>query len=163
MRRTQVVMLNERRRYDMTRKTFGLTAVVCSVWLMFCGTASAQSEVSGTLTIESTSIAAGIGVQWGNGVLTLPDGSEHTFSVTGLTVVDVGISSVSASGIVYHMDDVSEFSGNYVAAAAGAALGGGGTVSRLQNQNGVVIDLSATQQGVQLTLAPGGMAIELTE
>jgi hypothetical protein len=147
----------------MLKSTARLTAAVCSFLLITFGTASAQSDVSGTISIESTSIAAGIGIQWGNGVLTLPDGSEHSFSVTGLTVVDLGISSVSASGIVYNMDDLSEFSGNYVAAAAGAALGGGGTVSRLRNQNGVVIDLSATQQGVQLTLAPGGMSIELTE
>ena len=58
-------------------------------------------------------------------------------------------------------DKVADFSGNYIAATAGATVAGGGSVTSLKNQNGVVIDGITTAQGVRLTLAPGGVSITL--
>jgi hypothetical protein len=55
----------------------------------------------------------------------------------------VGISSADAIGSVYNLTKLGDFSGNYAAASACAALAGGGRVATMQNQNGVVIGLSA--------------------
>ena len=76
-------------------------------------------------------------------------------------MVDVGVTRVSGSGTVHNLSKLTDFNGNYVAASAGTALGGGGSIGTLRNQNGVVIDGVTTAQGVRLTLAPGGVNISL--
>ncbi|HUO64972.1 MAG TPA: hypothetical protein VMT97_14760 [Terriglobales bacterium] len=124
------------------------------------GVAAADEKPSGTVTIESKSVALGVGVSWGDGKLRYK-GKTYSFSVKGLSVVDLGVSKVSAKGKVYHLDKAEDFSGNYAAAQAGAAVGGGMSVVALKNQNGVVMELSSTQTGVKLTLAGEGIDIKL--
>ena len=126
------------------------------VWLG--GVATADDKPSGTVTIESKSVALGVGVSWGDGELRYND-QAYTFSVKGLSVVDVGVAKVSARGKVFHLSKLEDFSGTYAAAQAGAAVGGGMSVVVLKNQNGVVMELTSTQTGVKFTL--GGEGIEL--
>ena len=115
----------------------------------------------GSVTFTGGAVAIGIGFQWGSGTLTY-QGQQYPFRVSGLSVVDVGVTRVSASGTVRNLRSVADFSGNYVSISAGAALAGGGSVTTLRNQNGVVIDGVSTAQGVRLTLAPGGVNITLS-
>jgi hypothetical protein len=124
------------------------------------GVAAADDKPSGTVTIESKSVALGVGVSWGDGKLHYK-GKTHSFSVKGLSVVDLGVSKVSARGKVYHLDKLEDFSGNYAAAQAGAAVGGGMSVVALKNQNGVVMELTSTQTGVKFTLAGEGIEVKL--
>jgi hypothetical protein len=121
---------------------------------------AADEKPSGTVTMESKSVAIGVGVSWGDGKLNYK-GKTHTFSVKGLSVIDLGVSKVSARGKVYHLNKVEDFSGTYAAAQAGAAVGGGMSVVALKNEKGVVMELSATQTGVKLTLAGEGIEIKL--
>jgi hypothetical protein len=65
------------------------------------GVAAEKAKPSGTLTMESKSIAAGIGITWGDGKLNFK-GKDHPFSIDGLTLVDFGISKLSATGDVYN-------------------------------------------------------------
>ena len=134
--------------------TIGLGLVLVAM------TAGAQEKPSGTVAITSKSVAVGIGVSWGDGKLTY-QGKDHAFTVKGLSVVDVGVSKVSATGQVHNLKKLSDFSGNYAAAEAGATVGGGKGVTTMKNQNGVIIHLTATATGVQFTLAPKGVDIEL--
>ena len=122
--------------------------------------AAQDAKPSGTVTVQSKSIAVGVGVSWGDGVLTY-QGKSHKFSLTGLSVVDLGISKATARGQVFELKKLADFSGNYVAAEAGAAVGGGAGVVVMKNQNGVVLKLTGTGQGVQLTLAAKGVDIKL--
>ena len=121
---------------------------------------SAQDKASGTVRIESKSIAAGIGVSWGDGTLTY-GGKEYAFSVSGLSVADVGISKVTATGNVYHLTKLADFSGNYVGAGAGTAVGGGAGATAMKNQHGVMMEITGTGQGVQFTLAAKGVEVKL--
>ena len=125
-------------------------------------TAVAAEKVapSGKVSIESTSIAAGIGVSWGDGKLSF-QGKTIPFSVDGLSLVDWGISKASAVGDVYNLTDVSKLAGNYVAAEAGFALAGGMGGMVLRNQNGVVIHLRSVSQGAKLQLGPSGLKITM--
>ena len=123
----------------------------------------AQSpDPSGKVSVESTSIAAGIGVSWGDGKLNFK-GKEYRFSIDGLTLVDFGISKASAVGEVYNLTDVSKFEGNYVAGEAGFALGGGMSGMSLRNQNGVVMFLHSVSTGAKLQLGPSGMSVKLKQ
>jgi len=117
---------------------------------------------SGKVSIQSTSIAAGIGVSWGDGQLNFK-GKQYQFSIEGLTLVDVGISKASAVGDVYDLKDVSQFEGTYVAGEAGFALAGGMGGMSLRNQNGVIMHLRSVTQGAKLQLGPAGLTIKLKQ
>ena len=120
------------------RKQNLIGLIILSVCVLFAGTAMAQDKPSGTLEISSETIAIGIGVSWGHGTLKF-QGKEYKFKVNGLSVVDLGISSVSAAGEVYNLKSISDFSGNYSGGGAGVALAGGAGVQELTNQNGVPV------------------------
>ena len=114
----------------------------------------------GKISIESTSIAAGIGVTWGDGTLEF-QGKTYKFSVSGLSIVDVGISKASVSGEVYDLTKVEDFPGTFVAASIGFALAGGVGGTATKNQNGVVVNLHSVTQGLQLKLAPQGFTVKM--
>jgi hypothetical protein len=116
----------------------------------------------GTISIESTSIAVGVGVSWGDGVLQYR-GNRYAFTVDGLSVLDLGVSKVTATGTVANLKRLEDFSGNYVAAGAGAVVGGGAGAAVLRNQNGVDIALTATGQGVRFSLAGSGVNVKLKQ
>jgi hypothetical protein len=118
-----------------------------------------KATPSGKVSMESTSIAAGVGVSWGDGKLSFK-GKDYPFSLEGLSLVDWGISKVNATGEVYNLTDVAKFGGTYVAAEAGLTLGGGMGGMVLRNQNGVIIHLRSVSQGAQLQLGTSGLVIK---
>ena len=85
--------------------------------------AAEKATPSGKLTMESKSIAAGIGITWGDGKLNLK-GKDYPFSIDGLTLVDFGINKANATGEVYNLTDPAKLAGTYVAAEAGITLAG---------------------------------------
>jgi len=113
-----------------------------------------------TLTLKGGSVAAGIGYSWGHGNLEYGKDS-HSFSIHGVSIVDVGATSLSASGNVYHLSKLADFSGNYVAAGAGITVAGGGTAVYLKNEHGVVIKLIATEVGLKFNLSADGVRVTL--
>jgi hypothetical protein len=121
---------------------------------------AADPPVSGTVKLTSKAVALGVGVTWGDGTLSF-GGKTYTFSVEGLSVVDLGVSDVTSTGEVFNLKNVADFSGNYAAGEAGIAVAGGPTDSILKNQNGVVLRLHGTQKGARLTLSAGGVTLKL--
>lgn len=118
------------------------------------------ADSSGTVSIQTTSIAAGVGVQWGQGTLAY-NGKKYSFSLQGLDVVGVGYAQVTADGTVSNITKLSDFEGVYATAEAGAAAGSGPATITMKNPHGVTITLHAVQEGAQLKLAAGGMNIDL--
>ena len=137
-------------------------ATIC-VLLLVTGAIAAQKRPSGTVTLAASSVAAGVGWQWGDGTLTLNNGKKYRFTIQGLEVGGVGFSEVRAEGRVYNLARVSDFEGLYAAAEAGAAAGSGRGVRSMRNEHGVVINLSSRQKGVKLTIAGEGMRINLLQ
>ena len=115
---------------------------------------------SGKVSIESTSIAAGIGVSWGDGKLSFK-GKTYPFSIDGLSLVDFGISKANAVGDVYNLTDPSKLAGTYVAAEAGFTLAGGVGGMVLRNADGVVMHLRSVSQGAKLQLGTSGLTINM--
>ena len=141
------------------------TVIISLVALAVCVLFSAANVVaadtpSGKVSIQSKSIAIGVGVSWGDGVLTF-QGKDYKFKLNGLSVVDLGISSLSLTGEVYNLNKLEDFNGTYVAASAGAAVAGGASATAMKNQNGVVMKLTSTQKGLKFTLAPEGIKVTL--
>lgn len=134
---------------------------ILAVFVLTGSCLAAQAEKpSGKVTIESKSFAFGIGWSWGDGKLTYK-GKTHSFSIDGLSVLDAGYSSMSAVGDVFGLKKLSDFSGTYTAIEGGVAIGGGEAALVMENQNKVRIKLTATQQGVKLTIGPKGLTINL--
>jgi hypothetical protein len=124
------------------------------------GTAQQPYYPVASVSIDMTSVAAGVGFSSGSGLLRF-NGKRYLFKIDGLSVGNVGVASISAVGNVYNLKDVSQFAGNYAAAGAGIALAGGAAGLTMQNQNGVIINLNAVQQGVQLNIGPQGFNITM--
>jgi len=113
-----------------------------------------------TIKLSGGSVAAGLGVSWGSGTLTY-QGKEYPISVTGISVGDVGITKLDASGSVYNLKSLDDFDGNYTGLGAGAAVAGGGSAVTMRNQNGVNVNLVATTQGVKIVLGGGGVDMRI--
>lgn len=135
--------------------------VTGSMLSLLVGLAVAQAKKpDATLKLSEGSVAAGIGYSWGKGTLTYK-GKTYNFKVEGLAVGEVGVSRATATGNVFDLKKLEDFSGNYTAAAAGATVGGGAGVSAMKNQNGVVIELKSTTQGASVKLAAEGVKLTL--
>ena len=119
-----------------------------------------NAQPDATVTLKGGSVAAGIGYTWGHGELEYQK-SSHRFSIKGVSIVDVGATDFSASGHVYNLKKLADFSGNYVAAGAGVTIAGGGSALYLKNEHGVVIKLIATDVGLKFTLSADGVHVAL--
>jgi hypothetical protein len=134
--------------------------LVVSALLGVLNVAYAEEQPSGTVEVSSTSVAAGVGVTWGDGTLHFQNAS-YVFSIQGLTVVDVGISSITATGEVYDLKNPQDLAGNYVAGAAGIAVAGGANDIIMQNDRGVVLRLHGKEKGLRFQLGAQGVSIKL--
>ena len=146
----------------MRAPRFFLALAVLAVLLLAVspGIGKQSSPVRGTVSIEITGVAAGVGVSWGSGTLSF-EGKNYPFKIQGVSVGDVGVSTARAEGKVYNLNSVAEFPGNYAAVGTGVTVGGGVASQTMQNQRGVIIDLYSVTQGVQLTIGPQGFSIEM--
>jgi hypothetical protein len=148
------------------RKYQHLVILTLAITLIFAVSQAGAQEKGkpvypvGTIQLESTSIAAGVGVTWGKGTFTF-EGKSYPISVQGINVAGVGISTASATGDVFNLKSPNDIAGVYAAGAAGIAIAGGAKGMLARNDKGVVIDLRASQQGVSLSLGPEGFTIKM--
>jgi len=134
----------------MMRTRFEIMSIaVAGALALFVVSAHGDQAKKPDATVEFSggSVAAGIGYSWGSGTLTYKD-VKYPITVAGLSAGSVGATDSTASGSVYNLKKVEDFEGNYAAVGAGATVGGGGSLSTMRNQNGVVIDSVSTSQGL---------------
>ncbi|MGP8051525.1 MAG: DUF1134 domain-containing protein [Desulfobaccales bacterium] len=142
------------------RILLSLALVVLLLAAVTPGDAQQKYYPIGTVSIDMTSVSVGVGFSSGSGVLRY-NGQRYPFKIDGLSVGSVGYATISAVGNVYNLNYVSQFAGNYAALGAGVALAGGGAGLTMQNQQGVIINLNAVQQGVELNIGPQGFTITM--
>ena len=121
---------------------------------------AAEGRPDGTLHLSGGSVAFFAGASWGHGRLQYR-GHSYRVKVKGLKVGSIGAASFRADGHVYHLRHLRDINGAFGEATASATAGSGRGVVTLQNDKGVIVDLATTSSGLQLTLAPGGLDIEL--
>jgi hypothetical protein len=129
-------------------------------------TPSTSTAITGapdaTIELSGGVVAAGIGYQWGHGDVVY-QGKKHRFDLSGLSIVDVGASSYTASGVVYDLHNLEDINGHYAAAGAGLTVAGGGEADVLKNEKGVYIKLLAASKGLRFNLSANGMKIKLQD
>ena len=123
------------------------------------GTA-AEASPDATLQLSGGSLAIGIGYVWGHGTVYF-QGADHKFRIHGVSVADVGGASISATGAVINLTNLTDFNGKYVAWSAGATVGGGGSAVYMKNEHGVIIKLTSTTAGLRFNLSGNGVTVKL--
>jgi hypothetical protein len=118
---------------------------------------------SGLVTLNLKSVALGVGASWGEGVLAY-QGRNYPFSISGLSLVDVGMSNFTGAGKVYDLKSPRDLAGNYGAGQATFAIAGGASAMSMKNNNGVTIVVlknDGQESGTQLSVGPAGMKITM--
>src|SRR5260370_14797649 len=139
------------------RKSFALFGIGLALALAQPASSWAQTP-AGIIELSGGAAAVGIGFTWGHGTLIFR-GRRYPLNVNGLTIASVGVNEYTASGSVEGLRRASDVYGTYSAVDAGVTLGGGASISAMRNQNGVVIHLTSTDDGLSLSLAAQGLRI----
>jgi len=114
----------------------------------------------GTVSIKEYSVAFIGSGSLGKGTLTA-GGAAHPFRIGGLGIGGIGIASIDASGNVYNLHDLSDFTGAYGKARVGLTIADKGQGRLwLKNTKGVVIELWTEMAGLALTGGVDGIAVE---
>ena len=142
------------------RRTMRFMTIAALAVTLTTALAAEEKKPDATIKLSGGSVAAGVGFSWGSGTLTYK-GKTHPIDVKGLSVGDVGVTKVEASGTVHNLKSLDDFDGNYTAVGAGATAGGGGSASTMRNQNGVTVDLVSTTQGVKIAIAASGVEMKI--
>jgi hypothetical protein len=153
----------------MTARAF-LAAKRCGVTiglivLMTCALvgvrfAAADDVPSAIIELSGGSVALGIGFSWGSGTLDY-EGQKYAFKADGLSIIHVGASGYTASGVVYNLHKLSDFNGVYTAVSAGVAVAGGASAIAMRNSQGVVIKMTSAHAGLNFSLGPKGVTLNL--
>jgi hypothetical protein len=121
---------------------------------------AAEGAPDATFTLSGGAVAVGVGYTWGDGVLHYK-GKDYPFSVSGLSVIDIGLARIDANGEVFNLRRIEDFPGTYVAAGVGATIAGGGFVASMENQAGVIMHMRSTTAGLRLNISAGGIVVKL--
>jgi hypothetical protein len=134
----------------------GIIAVVESA------TAEEELVKSATLSMTSWKVAFIGSAGQSKGTLDY-QGKTRKFKMTGLGIGGIGISTSSATGIVYNMKTMDDFTGSYTSARSGITLGDSEFIKDrmlwLQNEKGVKIKLTTDKAGLELNLGADGSVV----
>jgi hypothetical protein len=125
---------------------------------------AATQTPDGTVRLTSRFASPGIGLSWGDGVLTYKGQNyPFTFQAKGLfRDVDPAITAAELSGEVFNLKRVAVFNGTYHALEADGS-DGAGTRATIKNSNGVMVKLSSTMAGRKFSLGRDGLSITLKQ
>jgi hypothetical protein len=145
-------------------KKIAILLLVVAVMTGFTQAASHHhSGPDATLRLSGGSFALGIGFRWGSGTLSYK-GKDYPVKVNGLSVGKVGITGSSAYGEVFNLKHLQDFNGHYNVGGAGTrgvTLGSGKAGTVMTNQAGVIVRVSATQQGLDVNATGGGVDMQI--
>jgi hypothetical protein len=134
-------------------------ALVAALVLAF---APAQSQAqTGRVSIELVRAGFIVGVSGGSGTLTY-GGKRYALGVGGVSVgATIGAAKVLMVGRALNLRRPSDIAGVYTAAGAGGAILRGGRVARLQNANGVILEVQGREIGLEVSIDLSGMSISM--
>src|SRR5207247_3293245 len=90
------------------------------------------------------------------------NGRAHHFTISGVGVGGAGGQKISATGKVYNLNNLSDFSGTYHGISRGLTLIEGKMHAKLTNQNGVVMYLAGQTEGLASSLGAQAFEVNLT-
>src|SRR6478672_8330348 len=124
-------------------------------------TQAPSTPPSATVRIREWSAAYYAQAEAGKGILYY-NGGRHHFTISGGGVGGSGAQKVSATGKVYNLNRLSDFSGTYHGISRGLTLIEGQMHAKLTNQNGVVMYLAGQTEGLASSLGAQAFEVHLT-
>jgi len=137
-----------------------ISMIVMAAALMLAGTPSQSMAQVGKIHAKILKAGFIVGLGGGSGTLTY-HGRKYPLRLGGISAGTIGIAGVELVGTASNLRTPADIAGAYTAVGAGIALVGGAKVARLQNANGVVIELHGVQIGLDLSLNLSGLTIEM--
>jgi hypothetical protein len=129
-----------------------------------CDPDPAKLEQTGTVKGHMTSIGFIAGARWGDGVLSLQDGTARKFKILGLKVVETGVAANDFEGEVYNLKAAQDFEGTYFGASTKLSVIASKGEGVVNNKRCVVVKVRYSGSGVQLSApAPGGVEVSFTD
>ncbi len=148
------------RRGIMSGRITGLL-VIGALLLFPAGGLAEDSQPDATITLLGGSVGVGVGVRWGQGVLTYR-GAAYPITVEGFLMGEVGVTTGKVEGAVFNLHRIEDFAGTYVSASTGVTVADGGVVTAMWNLQGVRITLTGPTQGLAVQLATEWLRARLT-
>jgi hypothetical protein len=124
-------------------------------------TQAPSTPPSATVSIREWSAAYYGSATGGKG--TLYYHGRHHFTISGLGAGGMGAQKISATGKVYNLNRLSDFSGTYHGISRGLTLIEGKMHAKLTNQNGVTMYLAAETEGVASSMGAQAFEVNLTD
>jgi hypothetical protein len=135
-------------------------AVLATLFFLAGIASAADNKPDATLKLTQRGVALGIGVSWGEGTVTFK-GKDYPFKIHGLSINDIGVSKVKATGKIYYLKKIEDFNGSYNAVGSESTMGKGVGAIVMKNQNGVAIELIALSKGARIKLSVDGVELKL--
>ena len=137
---------------------------VGTTFLFIAGCASMtqapSTAPSATVRIQEWSAAYYGSAAAGKGTLYFH--GRHHFTISGLGAGGMGAQKISATGKVYNLNNLSDFSGRYHGVSRGLTLIEGKMHAKLTNQNGVTMYLAAETEGLASSMGAQVFEVNLT-
>jgi len=143
-----------------------ITSVSASIAIILVAGCASMTQApsaapSATVKIREWSAAYYAQAETGKGTLYY-NGQTHHFTISGAGVGGSGAQKVSATGKVYNLSRLSDFSGTYHGVARGLTLIEGQMHAKLTNQNGVTMYLAGQTEGLASSLGAQAFEVNLT-
>ena len=124
-------------------------------------TQAPSTPPSATVRITEWSAAYYASAAAGKGILNY-NGQRHHFTISGLGAGGMGGQKISATGTVYNLNNLSQFSGTYRGISRGLTLIEGKMHAKLTNGNGVTMYLAGETEGVASSMGAQAFEVNLT-
>ena len=149
-----------------TMKTNFNNSIFASITILFITGCASMTQApstppSATVRIQEWSAAYYGSAAAGKGTLYYHGGS-HRFTISGAGIGGMGGQKISATGKVYNLNRLSDFSGTYHGISRGLTLIEGKMHAKLTNGNGVVMYLAGETEGLASSMGAQGFEVNLT-
>ena len=147
-------------------KTNFVNSIFASLTILLIAGCASETKApstppSATVSIQEWSAAYYAQAEAGKGTLYY-NGQSHRFTISGGGLGGSGVQKTSATGKVYNLNRLSDFSGTYHGVSTGLTLIEGKMHAKLTNQNGVVMYLAGQTEGLASSLGAQAFAVQLT-
>ncbi|HET8974351.1 MAG TPA: hypothetical protein VFN63_13800 [Pseudolabrys sp.] len=145
--------------FDFTRMIKCAAAAFVAAAMLIVATLPSQAD-TGAVRFRVGSAGFIIGVGGGSGTLTF-QGKTYPLRIGGVSLGMIGISSADLVGRARNLNRASDIAGSYTAVGAGLAIAGGASTARMQNANGVILEVRGTKVGFSASLDLSGLTISI--
>ena len=146
-------------------KTNFINSVFTSITILLIAGCASMTQAPSTPPSATVSIREWSAAYYGSaaaGKGTLYYHGRHHFTISGLGAGGMGAQKISATGKVYNLNKLSDFSGTYHGVSRGLTLIEGKMHAKLTNQNGVTMYLAAETEGLASSMGAQAFEVNLT-